>query len=127
MITGESYFMGDHDILRRKRTVIGEGGKIESVDNLPNNRLIDNQYGKIVDQKNNYLLSKQITFSGKNEKYIDELMNIFGGKFQRTLKGIGEDCLNGGIAWLYVYCNDGWELTFKRFKPYEIMMLYHNT
>ena len=127
MITGEAYFMGDHDILRRKRTVIGEGGKIETVDNLPNNRLIDNQYGKMVDQKNNYLLSKQITFSGKNEKYIDELMNIFGGKFQRTLKGIGEDCLNGGIAWLYVYCNDDGELTFKRFKPYEIMPFWKDS
>ena len=119
--------MGDHDILRRKRTVIGEGGKIETVDNLPNNRLIDNQYGKMVDQKNNYLLSKQITFWGKNEKYIDELMNIFGGKFQRTLKGIGEDCLNRGIAWLYVYCNDDGELTFKRFKPYEIMPFWKDS
>jgi len=121
MITGEAYFMGDHDILKRKRTVIGEGGKIETVDNLPNNRLIDNQYGKMVDQKNNYLLSKQITFSGKNEKYIDELMKIFGGKFQRLLKGIGEDCLNGGIAWLYVYYDSNGEIAFKRFKPYEVM------
>ena len=66
MITGEAYFMGEHEILKRKRTVIGEGGKIETVDNLPNNKLVDNQYGKIVDQKNNYLFSKPITFSVKN-------------------------------------------------------------
>ena len=127
MITGEAYFMGEHDILKRKRTVIGEGGKIKTVENLPNNRLIDNQYSKIVDQKNNYLLSKQITFSGKNKKYIDELINIFGGKFQRTLKGIGEDCLNGGIAWLYVYCDDKGELAFKRFKPYEVLPFWKDS
>lgn len=127
MITGEAYFMGDHDIMKRKRTVIGAGGKIETVDNLPNNRLIDNQYGKMVDQKNNYLLSKQITFSGKNEKYIEELMRIFGGKFQRLLKGIGEDCLNGGIAWLYVYINSESELAFKRFKPYEVIPFWKDS
>ena len=127
MITGEAYFMGDHDILKRKRTVIGEGGKIKTVDNLPNNKLVDNQYGKMVDQKNNYIFSKQITFSGKNEKYIDELIKIFGSKFQRTLKGIGEDCLNGGIAWLYVYCDNKGELAFKRFKPYEVLPFWKDS
>lgn len=127
MITGEAYFMGEHEILKRKRTVIGEGGKIETVDNLPNNKLVDNQYGKIVDQKNNYLFSKPITFSGKNEKYINELMKIFGSKFQRTLKGIGEDSLNGGIAWLYIYCDDNGELAFKRFKPYEVIPFWKDS
>ena len=78
MITGEKYYMGIHDILGRKRTVIGEDGKLEEVKNLPNNRIVDNQYKKMVDQKNNYLLGQPITIQCENEQYtklpkIDEI------------------------------------------------------
>lgn len=127
MITGEAYYMGDHDILKRKRTVIGEQGKVEVVNNLPNNRLIDNQYGKMVDQKNNYLLARPLTFVTDNEKYGEELKKIFNKKFQRILQGIGQDSLNGGIAWLYVYYNQQGELAFKRFKPYEVLPFWKDS
>ena len=43
-IKGHLYFDNEHDILTRKRTMIGEDGKLEEVENLPNNRIIDNQY-----------------------------------------------------------------------------------
>ena len=33
MIDGERYYRGDHDILRRKRTVIGDNGDLKEVDN----------------------------------------------------------------------------------------------
>ena len=39
MITGEKYYDGKHDILKRKRTVIGQDGKLEEIDNLPNKPL----------------------------------------------------------------------------------------
>jgi hypothetical protein len=29
MFDGEKYFAGQHDILKKKRTVIGEGGKVQ--------------------------------------------------------------------------------------------------
>ena len=45
-IKGQLYYEGEHDITRRKRTMIGEDGKPQVVENLPNNRIIDNQYGK---------------------------------------------------------------------------------
>ena len=70
MYCGENYYKGKQDILRRKRTAIGEGGKLENVDNLPNNRIVDNQYQKMVDQKNNFLLGNPITVQGDNEKYV---------------------------------------------------------
>ena len=50
MLTGEKYFLGIHDILSRKRTVIGENGELTEVDNLPNNKVVDNQYKKMVNQ-----------------------------------------------------------------------------
>ena len=58
MLIGEEYYIGNHDILKRKRTIIGKDGNKQEIDNLPNNRIVDNQYARIVDQKNSYLLSK---------------------------------------------------------------------
>ena len=61
MLDGEKYFDGCHDILSRERTVIGKDGELEVVKNLPNNRIVDNQYKKMVIQKSNYLLGQTIT------------------------------------------------------------------
>lgn len=121
MITGEKYYVGEHDILNRKRTIIGEGGALQEVTNLPNNRIIDNQYAKIVDQKVNYLLGQPLTFDSENEKYSELLQKIFDKRFQRTLKNLGQDVLNHGIAWLYPYYNEQGELSFKKFEGYEIL------
>lgn len=122
MIDGERYFAGDHDILDRERTVIGVDGQLESVSNLPNNRIVDNQYKKMVNQKNNYLLGQPITIQSDNEQYADILKQYFNKRFMRTLKAIGEDSLNCGVAYLFVYYNKEGQLTFKRFDPTEIIV-----
>ena len=70
MLDGDRYYSGDHDILRRQRQAIGVDGTLFNVDNLPNNKIVDNQYAKHVDQKANYLLGKPITFSGENDEYV---------------------------------------------------------
>lgn len=120
MITGWNYYKGKHDILKTKRTILGQDGKLETVDNLPNNRIVDNQYGKLVDQKNNYILGKGISFDCE-EEYEELLNKVLGSKFQRTLKNIGKDSLNCGIGWLYIYYDENGEFNFKRFRPYEIL------
>ena len=53
MVDGENYYNGKHDILKAKRMGIGENGDLIELENLPNNRIVDNQYKKMVDQKNN--------------------------------------------------------------------------
>lgn len=121
MIAGEKYYRGEHDILDRKRTVIGADGLLKEVDNLPNNKVIDNQYAKMVDQKVNYLLGQPLTISTDNKTYEDALSKVFNKRFNRTLKNLGEASLNGGLAWLYPYYNDQGELVFKKFEPYEIL------
>ncbi len=125
MIDGERYYEGDHDILAMKRTIIGEGGSLQEVDNLPNNRIIDNQYQKMVDQKKNYLLGKPIVFGTEdNKKYNDLLKQTFNRKFQRLIKNIGEDSLNCGIAWMFVNYNEHGELEMKRLKPYQVIPIW---
>ena len=52
-IKGHLYYDNEHDILTRKRTMIGEDGKLQEIENLPNNQVMDNQYAKMVNQKSN--------------------------------------------------------------------------
>lgn len=124
MLDGEKYYIGKHDILSRTRTVIGEGGELEEVKNLPNNRIVDNQYKKMVDQKNNYLLGQPFTIQCENEQYVKLLKQVFNKKFQRLLKAVGEDSLNCGIGWLFICYNEHGEITFKKLKPFEVIPLW---
>ena len=127
MIDGEKYYAGRHDILSRVRTVIGENGELEEVKNLPNNRIVDNQYKKMVDQKNNYLLGQPISVQCENEQYAKHLKQVFNKKFQRLIKAIGEDSLNCGIGWMFIHYNEHGEITFKRMKPFEIIPGWKDT
>lgn len=120
-ILGERYYVGDHDIAYRERTVIGEDGQVHEVTNLPNNRLIDNQYSKIVDQKTNYLLGKPFTLNSTSKGYVALMRDVFTKQFYRQLKYTGEDCLNGGIGWLFLHYDQWQNLCFRRIQPYEIL------
>lgn len=115
------YYRNEHEILRRKRMAIGRDGTLENVINLPNNRIIDNQYAKMVNQKTNYLLGQPITFEGHNDEYVAKLKQIFDNSFMRTLKNAGKEMLNGGIAWFYPCFDDEGTLRFKLFPAYEIL------
>ena len=120
-IHGTSYYSGKHDILDRKRTTIGPDGKLVPVDNIPNNKIIDNQYAKMVDQKTNYLLGKPFTITCENKAYAEQLKKQFNKAFQRMIKYVGEDCLNGGKCWLFVYYNDKGEMCYRRFPAFQIL------
>lgn len=124
MIIGEKYYLGNHDILKRKRTIIGKDGNKEEIDNLPNNKIVDNQYARVVDQKNSYLLSKPITFYCDDKNFMNNIKDIFNRSFYRLMKNIGEDAINCGIAWLYIFFDEAGKINFKRFKPYEILPIW---
>ena len=119
MIDGDLYYDYEHAIKNKKRWVIGKDGQMIVDKHLPNNRFTDNQYGNMVDQKVNYLLSKPITFKTENEQYADTLKQIFNKKFHRLIKNIGKDSYNGGIAWIYPYYDENGEFKFKKFHPWE--------
>lgn len=120
-IAGDSYYDGKHDILSRQRTAIGADGKLHTIDNLPNNRLVDNQYALMVDQKTNYLVGKPFSLNCANKTYVDLLNKIFNRRFRRLLKYVCEDALNGGLGWLFPYYDDQGQLAFKHFAAYEIL------
>ena len=120
-LRSDAYYRGEHDILRRERQIIGENGKLVTVDNLPNNRIVDNQFALMVDQKSNYLVGKPITFLCKNSQHSQALKTLFNKQFHRLLHYLGQDALKGGLCWLYpVYDADG-RLVFQRFPAHEIL------
>lgn len=127
MIIGEKYYDGKHDILKRKRMVIGTDGELEEIDNLPNNRIVDNQYQKMVDQKNNYLLGQPFSIQTNNDTYAKLLKDIFNKKFRKLLKNIGEDSLNEGIGWMFIYYDEHGKFTFKRLKGYEVIPVWKDS
>ncbi len=126
-IKGFLYYDGEHDILQRKRTMIGEDGKLQEVDNLPNNRLIDNQYAKMVDQKANYLLGQPFVVECDNARYAKLLGSIFHKSFMRMIKTSGKAAYNGGIVWLYPYYTETGELSFRLFPAYEILPFWKDS
>lgn len=120
-VMGERYYIGEQDILERKRKVIGPGGTLEVVENLPNNHVVDNQYAKLADQKANYLLGKPFTVDCKNEGYAAKLKKIFDWRFRRLLKQVGTDALNGAVGWLCPHYGPDGAFRFKRFPPWQVL------
>lgn len=127
MIDGDRYYVGDHPILYRKRTIVGADGQPEEVDNVPNSRIIDNQYAKHVDQKADYLLGKPITFQSGNKNYASMVQKVLGAKFMRTLKLAGVGAFNSGKAWLYPYYDETGKLAFKMFPGYEVLPFWEDS
>jgi len=126
MVTGQRYYVGDHDILRRKRTAIGEDGELIEVKNLANNKLVHAFVRKLVDQKVGYLLGKPLSIQTENQKYLDLLNEIFDKSFLRLLKNLGKEAVNKGKAWLHVYYDEDGQLSFKKIPSEEIIPLWRD-
>lgn len=126
-IKGFLYYRCEHDILHRQRTAIGENGEIVVVNNLPNNRVIDNQYGKMVNQKVDYLLGKPFVVSCENKDYERTLKRVFNASFRRMLKSAGKALLCGGIVWIYPFYDEEGKFSFRFFPAYEILPFWKDS
>ncbi len=101
MLDGERYYDGQHDVLKQRRMVVGEGGEAVELKNLPNNRVVDNQYRRMVNQKANYLLGKPVDFQSDKRDYAAACAAFFDAGKRRMLMRMAKKCLNQGIAWIY--------------------------
>lgn len=119
-LEGEAYFDGAQDIQRRKRTALDDDGNTIVLEHLPNNRLVNNLYSKMVDQKTNYSFGRPISFDTENKEYAAALAGVFGHRFRRLLHNVGEGAWIGGKSWVYPYYDNG-ELLFKRFPADEVL------
>lgn len=121
-IDGERYYKGEHDILKRKRQAIGgSNGELVDLPNLPCNKIKDNQYGKIADQKRNYLLGQPVAIESDNEAAAEAIRGVLDFKFLRTLSAVGLNCINSGLCWIFPHYDENGEFKFKVFPAYEIL------
>lgn len=126
-LMGEMYYLGFHDILRRKRTMIGKDGEKVEVTNVPNERIVDNLYADMVDTKKNYLLAQPVTFVTENETFQKELDKIITPEFLVELQNLGEGCLNCGVCYLYPYYDESGTFRFDVFAGHSILPFWKNT
>ena len=125
MIKGDRYYRGFHDVLNKKITIIDEDGNKVPLKNMPNNKIIDNQYRKMVKQKVNYLVGKPFVIETDNEQYSNILKTqIFNKDFMRMFKVLTKDALNQGISWIYPYYNERSEFILKPIKNYYLYPLW---
>lgn len=126
-LEGEAYYSGDQDILKRRRMAVGDDGEMHEIKYLPNNRIVNNQYAKMVDQKANYLLGKPVTFDTENTAYGEALSRIFNKKMQRTLRVLAEKALIGGRAWLFPYYDNNGDFAFSVLSAEEVLPFWADT
>lgn len=119
------YYNYEQDILLKKRWTIGKEGKMQSIENLPNARIIDNQYKKAVDQKVNYLFSQLPSIKCDNEKYQELVQDLYDSRFLRTLNKVALESYLCGISWLYV-ANDNGDLSMTKMDSTEIIPIWQD-
>lgn len=121
MLIGQRYFSGDHDILLKRRTAIGENGEPVEIQNIPNNRIVDNQYAKMVVQKSNYLLGQPLTWQSDNKAFTDALNDLCGKRFHKLMKNLSKDVQNEGIGWIFPTYDENGYFVFKKLMGHEII------
>ena len=113
-IKGDEYYRDIQDIAKYKRMAIGKDGQLEEVNNLPNKRITDNQYKRLVNQKVNHLVGKPFAIDTQNRTYSDVLQKYFKKRFFKLLKNVAKDANNGGISYIYPYYDENGELKLKQ-------------
>ena len=123
-LLAEKYYFGDHDILRREKKVIGADGQLVKIDNVANNKLVDNIYRKLVDQKSNYSLGKPLIISTSKDEYSKALGKVFNKNMARKLRTLCQYAVDGGIAWMYPYYDEESNFCVAIFPSYEICPIW---
>ena len=123
-LLAEQYYLGNHDILKREKKVIGADGQLTTIENVATNRIVDNMYAKLVNQKTSYCLGKPLTIATANDRYLQLLTKIFNKKNHRTFRELAQFSVNEGIAYLYPYYNEDGEFKFGVFPAHEICPIW---
>lgn len=122
MLLSRKYYLGQQQ--EPKHLVYTDKQNMQDASGIvPNNKIINNLFDDLVDQKTNYLLSQQI------DAQTDSPINItqfFNPAFQNTLKELGKDVYQCSIAFLHPYIDETGALVFKRFKPENVIPFWHD-
>ena len=123
-LLAEQYYLGNQDILQREKKVIGADGNLTTIDNVVNNKIVDNVYSKLVNQKTSYCLGKPLLIDTEDDEYLKLLTKVFNKKNHRTLRELAQFAVNEGIAYIYPYYNEEGEFKFAIFPAHEICPIW---
>lgn len=128
IVTSYEYYNNKQEILYKKRLGIGEvKGTREVIENLPNNKIMRNQYSVLVDQKKNYLLTRPIGVSSENKSYQEKLQQeLFDFKFHKLIKSVGRDSLLANMGYIYPYIDKEGNFKLMKFDPLEIIPIWED-
>lgn len=128
IVTSYEYYNNKQEILYKKRLGIGEvKGTREVIENLPNNKIMRNQYAVLVDQKKNYLLTRPIGVSSENKSYQEKLQEeLFDFKFHKLIKSVGKDSLLANMGYIYPYIDKEGNFKLMKFDPLEIIPIWED-
>lgn len=128
IVTSYEYYNNKQEILYKKRLGIGEvKGTREVIENLPNNKIMRNQYAVLVDQKKNYLLTRPIGVSSENKSYQEKLQEeLFNFKFHKLIKSVGKDSLLANMGYIYPYIDKEGNFKLMKFDPLEIIPIWED-
>ena len=119
IIKSEQYYKNNTDININGRMVLGEHG-LERAENVADNRLAHDYFSLIVDQKIQYLLSKEWTVESDNDNILEQLNKIFNQDFKNKFQRVAKDAVVKYYGWLFVY-PQGNDLKFQRLEAKNVI------
>lgn len=106
-------YKGKHPILNREVGI-----------NKPNNRIIGDFYGKLVDTEIGYFLGKPIVFTSLQETALDELGTILvNNEFDELIMEVGKEASIKGKSYILVYQDEEAETHLCRLSPENVITL----
>ena len=122
MLLSRKYYLGQQQ--EPKHLVYTDKQNMQDASGIiPNHKIINNLFDDLVDQKTNYLLSQQIDTQTSDD--ID-VTDYFNPSFQNLLKELGKDVYQCSIGYLHPYINEQGALSFKLFKPENVIPFWHD-
>ena len=73
---------------------LDDDGKPMELTHLPNNRLVNNLYSKMVDQKTNYSFGRPFSLDTERKDYAAALATVLGARFIELDADGGRGCLD---------------------------------
>lgn len=106
MNTCYNYYHNKPDILQRQQVYYVDGAPVQ-YNTKSNNRLVNNYFKLLVDQKMGYLVGNPINLTSysKNKTVIDDIYSVLGEKWDDVMCELVKNVSIQGQYWLHPYIN----------------------
>lgn len=107
MLDGESYYKVENTAIKNRKMYYYDSIGVPHVDETqPNHKIAHAFLPMFIDDKINYLLSKEMSITCENEDYLKKVLETIGDDFQDRLSTLGADASKKGISWLHPYIDE---------------------